>query len=312
MLICLGLALITPAFQGELIKPEVAVKEETGFLRATFVSVKGTITVILPSDIAQGDTISGTYFTDVKAKDVTDVQIDLGKAHGSPGEISNNPRRKWDIPKDAEPRLSLTVWTPDGFSFGTTYVSVATKQPPVTQFNVPNFARIGSPCFIGGPLDGDAENTTLKAAGVECPIVAECPRGAVAIIPSSMKMGLSTVEFDEFKQHVEAPMRMLSVLISTPRASIAVGEPSSITLKVDGLMGVLPDKLPMIVVENLTPKVVDLQGKLKHFIVAKPNEEGVYMSTLSLNRVAAGKFAISAVVDPGPGTKISASNNFNL
>ena len=97
---------------------------------------------------------------------------------------------------------------------------------------------------------------------------------------------------------------MLSVLINSPKASISLGEPSSVTIKVDGLMGVQAPQAPMIIVENLTPKIVDLQGKLKHYIVTKPAEDGTYSCTLGLNRVAAGKFSISAVVDPGSGTKV--------
>jgi len=39
--------------QGDAAKPVATIKEEIGFLRATFSSAKGTITVILPSDIAK-------------------------------------------------------------------------------------------------------------------------------------------------------------------------------------------------------------------------------------------------------------------
>jgi hypothetical protein len=311
MVVLAAIACLSLVRQREQIKSEATLKEESGFLRATFTSIKGTVTVILPSDIAQGDTISGTYFTDVKAKDLTDIQIDLGKAHGPPGDISNNPRRKWDIPSDAEPRLTLAVWTPDGTSFGTTYVSVATKRPKSTQFNCPSFARIGAPCLIPGPFDGDAENTTAKAAGVDCPVLAESPRGAVMLIPSAMKMGISTIQIKELNTNIEAPTRMLSVSIHSPKASISVGEQSTFSIKIDGLLGVHPDKAPMIVLENLTPKVIDLQGKVKHYLFAKPSEDGTYQSTLSINRLAAGKFAISAIVDPGIGTFITQPQNSN-
>lgn len=302
------LALSTQAPPVNPLKPEATIKEEAGFQRAVFTSAKGTITVILPTDIAQGDTISGTYFTDEKAKDVEGIQIDLGDAHGPPPEIANNPRRKWVVPLNAGPRLSLTVWTSDGVSFGTTYVLVATKKPGLSEFNFPNFARIAAPLLIPGPFDGDAENTTIKAAGVECPVLAESPRGVVALIPSSMKMGESTVELQEQRAKAEAPIRMLTVLISSPKASISIGEPSNVTLKVDGLVGVSLTKLPMIIVENLTPKVVNLEGRIKHYIETRASEDGTYSRTLLLTRVSTGKFAISATVDPGPGTKVVPNN----
>ncbi len=72
------------AQQGSDVKAVAVLKEEVGFQRATFTSSKGTVTVILPSEITQGDTISGTFFLDVKAKDVTDIQVDLGNSHGPP------------------------------------------------------------------------------------------------------------------------------------------------------------------------------------------------------------------------------------
>lgn len=303
------LATTVRPLQVGLAKPEATIKEESGFLRAIFTSSKGTITVILPSDIAQGDTISGTYFTDAKTKDLVGVQIDLGDAHGPPPEVVNSPRRKWDIPDDAGPRLSLTVWTTDGVSFGTTYVSVGTKKAKPIQFNIPNFVRIAAPLLIPGPLDGDAENTKVSVAGVDCPIIAESPRGAVALIPSAMKMGESLVELHEQTVKAEAFTRMLSVLISSPKTNISLGEPSSITLKVDGLAGVSANKLPMVILENLTPKVVDLEGRIKHFVVTKPEEDGTFLKTLTLTRIAPGKFAVSATVDPGPGTKVTPKAN---
>jgi hypothetical protein len=290
-------------FQGESPTPPT-IKEDAGFFRAIFTSPKGTITVILPNDICQGDTISGTYFPDVKAKDLVDVQVDLGMSHGPPPEIANSPRRKWTVPTDAGPRLSLTVWTPDGTSFGTTYVAVGPKKSKPTVFTIPNFCRIGATNAIQGPFDGDAENTKVKATGVECAVVAESPRNAVVLVPSSMKLGQTNLELNEDKVSAEAQTRMLSVLISSPKVSLNHGESSSVTLKVDGLMGALPNQLPMIILENLTPKVVDFEGRVKHFIIAKPMEDGTYSTTLGVTNIMAGKFAISATVDPGKGTKV--------
>lgn len=288
------------------IQGTATIKEEAGFLRAIFTSTKGTITVILPSDIAQGDTISGTYFPDAKTKDLTDIQIDLGTSHGPPGEISNIPRRSWTVPADAGPRLSLTVWTPDGVSFGTTYVNVSAKKAALTHFNIPNYLRVASPAVITGPFDGEASNTRIKAAEVNCSVIAESPRSTVFLIPSSMKLGISDLELTEQKQVVEAPTRMLSVKISSPKASLNHGELSSVTVNVDGLMGVEKDKIPMIILENLTPKVIDMDGKVKHFFFAKPLEDGTYSRTLSVKSILAGSFAVSATVDPGAGTKIPA------
>jgi hypothetical protein len=300
-----GIALFALA-QGEVPKPNATLKEEAGFYRAVFPSAKGTITVILPRDIAQGDTISGTYFPDERAKDITDVQVDLGSAHGPPPEIANSPRRKWDIPSDAGPRLSLTVWTPDGVSFGTTYVPVSAKKPPLTQFIIPSFFRTSAPAAIAGVFDGDAENTAIKSTGVECAVVAESPRSTVCLIPTSMKLGLTTFELTEQKQHIEAPTRMLLVQISSPRTTLNHGDISSVSVKVDGLLGATGSQIPMIILENLTPKVIDLEGKVKHYLFAKPLEDGTYSNILSVKSILAGRFAVSAIVDPGIGTKVDA------
>ena len=296
---CLALAQ-----QGEPTGPTTTIKEEPGFLRATFTCAKGTITVILPSEINPGDTISGTFFPDAKAKDVTDVQIDLGTSHGPPPEIVNSPRRKWDVPPDAGPRLSLTVWTTDGTSFGTTYVNIGTKKPKPTQFNFPNFMRIGATAVINGPFDGDAENTVVKSTGVECAVVAESPRNAIVLVPSSMKMGQNTVELSEPKQKAEGPARFLSVQISSPKGSLSRGEVSTVTVKVDGLLGMPATQSAMIVLENMSPKVIDIEGKQKHFLFAKATEDGTYSWTLGITSLINGKFAVGAYVDPGPGTKI--------
>ena len=291
--------------QGDVVKAFAVLKEEVGFQRATFTSSKGTVTVILPSEITQGDTISGTFFLDVKAKDVTDVQIDLGKSHGPPPEISNSPRRIWTVPLDSEPRLSLTVWTPDGVSFGTTYVSVGAKKPNPSQYNIPNFLRVSASGTIFGPFDGDAGNTRITATGVQCSVIAESPRASTFLVPTSMKLGLSTLELTEGKQSVESLTRMLSVKISSPRTTLNKNDVSSVTINVDGLNGVTDDRSPMVIVENLTPKVIDLEGKVKHYLFAKPLEDGTYSKTLSIQSILTGGFAIGATVDPGPGTKVN-------
>ena len=296
------------ARQGSEVKAVAVLKEEVGFQRATFTPSKGTVTVILPSEITQGDTISGTFFLDVKAKDVTDIQVDLGNSHGPPPEISNSPRRIWTVPLDAEPRLSLTVWTPDGVSFGTTYVSVGAKKSKPSQFNIPNFLRVSASGTIFGPFDGDAGNTRINATGVQCSVIAESPRSATFLIPTSMKLGLSTLELAEGTQTIEAMTRMLSVKISSPRTSLTRHEVSTVTVNVEGLTGVADDKVPMVIIENLTPKVIDLEGKVKHFLFAKPLEDGTYSKTLSIQSILTGGFAIGATVDPGPGTKVDPKN----
>jgi len=90
--------------------------------------------------------------------------------------------------------------------------------------------------------------------------VAESPR-ALLLLSKLDEDGLATLELLEPSQKAEAPIRMLSVQISSPKTSLNHGDISSVTVKVDGLTGVLPSLLPIIILENLTPKIISLEAR---------------------------------------------------
>lgn len=297
-----ALALVLSSL-GQQTKVDPTLKVEAGFYRATFTSPKGSVTVILPDDISSGDTISGTLFPDAKAKDIPDIQVDLGDSHGTASE-GNQQRRSWTIPNKITPRLSLTVWTPDGTSFGTTYIPIGNAKAKPTVFTIPFVARVGSPFVVKGPYNGDASDTKIQIGDLSVPVVAESPRQTVALAPSSLSPGESTLAVTEEKQKAMAVLRLLKVDLTTPKGSLAKGEKTDLTILVSGLSGVSPTNIPMIVVENLTPKTIDLDGKVKHFVFTKPDELGLYTRTFTITSLLPGGFSVSATVDPGVGTKV--------
>lgn len=291
-------------------KKEPVIKNEAGFVRATFASPKGTVTVILPDDVTSGDTISGTIFADNKDFDFTTLQVDIGSAHGIAADLAS-PRRTWSIPQTTEPRLSLTAWTTDGISLGTTYLTVSPSKPKQPFFTIPSFARTASPIAIKGIYDGEAANTIVKAGEQVLPVVAESPRQTVALVPTVSIPGPTTFEVIENGQHAKAPTRLLKVSLSTPKTTLQKKETVELKLVVEGISDLGKDTAPMIVVENLTPKAIDLDGKVKHFLFAHPSKEGDYEHSFLVTSLMAGSFSISATVDPGSGTKIEPSKSTN-
>ena len=155
-----------------------------------------------------------------------------------------------------------------------------------------------------GPYSGDAANTVLKANDVSIPVVAESPRQAVALVPSQTLPGEGPLEVIEDGLHAKAMSRFLSINLTTPKTSLAKGEQTDLKITVEGILGVADSQIPMIVVENLSPKVIDLDGKAKHFLFAKPSKDGDYSHSFTVTSLLAGSFSVSAVVDPGVGTRV--------
>ncbi|MBS1725708.1 MAG: hypothetical protein JST51_03240 [Armatimonadetes bacterium] len=287
--------------QGTQDKKEPVIKAENGFVRATFTSPKGPITVILPDDIQPGDTISGTVFPGSKDINIGDVQIDIGDVHGTVTD-PGSPRRTWKIPEGITPRLSLSGWINGGETLGTTYVPVgpSTKKPDA--YTIPSAARIGAPFVVKGPYDGEAANTTVFVGGQPIPIVAESPRQSVVIVPTLTETGPSKLVVEEGGQYAKGPIQLLRVDLSTPKSNLLRGEKSELKLHVEGLDGLQTKEAPMVVIENLTPSVIDLEGRPKHFVILKANAKGEFDRNFLITSILPGSFGVSAVVQPGTGT----------
>ncbi len=287
----------TPALQNPTLK------EENGFLRVVYYTGTGTLTLILPDNIEPGDHISGTIFASEKDFKFDDLQIDIGTAHAVSPE-TNSYRRSWTIPKEGAPRLGVTAWLTTGRSLGTSYIPLSFPKPKPTQFVIPTFMRIGSPFVVRGVFDGDFNNTKLQADELSIPIVAESPRQTVGIVPSNGLPGVQTLQVVEMNQDLKAPCRFLNVNVAVPKVSLVKNEKVELTLSVEGILDLKANESPIIILENHTPKVVDFNGKVKHFVVAKPNSEGNFVQKFLVTSLLTGNFTITANVDPGIGTKI--------
>ncbi len=285
-------------------KRDPVVQAESGFIRATFFSGKETLTVILPDQICSEDKISGTVFASNKDFKMESLQIDIGEAHGSAPESSSS-RRTWSVPKTGEPRVSITAWTTDGVSWGTTFLPISSTKERPAKFNIPNFERIGAPFVIKGPFDGDPATTSVKNGDQDLPIVAESPRQVVALIPTLSVPGETTFDVSENDGHAKATTRILLVALVAGKTSLNKGDRTTLTMTVEGIQGLSREQSPMIIVENRSPKVIDLGGKPKHFVVAQPSKEGDFNHEFLITSLLGGSFSVTATVDPGPGTNVA-------
>lgn len=301
-----GLTLATYIWLGQLgsQKREPVIQVEPGFIRAVFFSGKESLTLILPDQICSEDKISGTVFATNKEFKMENLQIDIGDAHGTAPEPSS-ARRNWAIPKTEEPRISITAWTTDGVSWGTTFLPIATAKERPKAFNIPSFERIGAPFVIKGPFDGDPGTTSVKNGDQDLPIVAESPRQVVALIPTLSVPGETSFDVSEDAAHVKATTRILLVALVAGKTSLNRGDRTTLTMSVEGIQGLTREQSPMIIIENRSPKVIDLDGKVKHFVVAQPSKDGDFNHDFLVTSLLGGNFSVTATVDPGPGTNVA-------
>lgn len=300
------LGLLIASVTGKQIPPkrDPVYREEAGFTRLTFFSGPNSITVILPNEVCPNDTISATIFaTDTNLK-LEELHIDIGDAHDANPE-GTLTRRTWKIPTTSDARLPVTAWLTKGASLGTTYIPISTARPKPAGYTIPSFVRIGAPFVLQGPFNGEASDTKMISGEQDLPVVAESPRSAVALIPSLSIPGEQPIKVVEDQFEATANSRFLLVNLAADKSTLKKGDRATLTVSVQGVDGVTADRAPMIVLENLTPKIIDIEGKVKHFIIAKPGKEGDFSQTFSLTSLLGGGFGASVTVDPGKGTFVA-------
>ena len=201
----------------------------------------GTVHVVLPPDIAAGDTISGTVFAEPREGEATDALE---------GYVLETPEGKHELTGEKQ---SITFAV---LSSAVPFVlrdrgghEVARGQTPPSAPGLPEQAayRTGPPRAVkrgdgfpvGGEFDGNAATTDCSLGGTPLDVIAESPRG-VFLAPAGPvpDAGPTTLRIGEQGRVTEVPIHLVQLSLTADKLALHQGERTQVHTTIDGLEGV--------------------------------------------------------------------------
>ena len=305
MLAALVLALTVT--QGQ---PKPTVTTDGALTIVTLNQPQGRIHVYLPSDMAAGDTISGTVVPDPNGRNDDERNKNADVLFGTVVDINGKGvkaeegRFTIDVPTDLQQLpISLHDYHQDA--------KVLPKALPDRVFTpvfwFPKVILTRKPMVITGPFDGDTSNTKVDIGNLRAPVLAETPRQAVVATPSDPTSN-TNVRINEDGTITGGTIRIIQVQLSTPAQTLVRGQSTPLTIKVTGLDG-LTDPIPLRVT-NLTPNVITLEGGESQIkVINRGNvSAGEFVVQWKVTSKQPGRFSIG--VDPTPIANIVVPEGF--
>ncbi len=271
----------------------------TGLSVATFTAPQGTIYVNLPSDMAAGDTLSGTVVAEAKGEDpkqrtkhqreLSEYVIEFGQQQQT---ISAGGILRLVAPAAA---TYLILRDKKGKEVCRSEVPVASSLPAIPEFTLPTLGQEGQPIQIIGSFDGQLDTTRVNVGGQDMQLRAESPRRVIAVNTSN-RAGLTEIELREGNQVRRGPFRSLGISLSAPKLNLLRGEGTTLTIVVTGLED-LRESIPLVI-ENKSPGVISMGGGNLQQVMIAPGEvrQGSYTTERPLTGIERGGFTITATV----------------
>ncbi len=305
-LLAAGLAAQAQQARGaaESIGAAPAVRETRGgAVRYSFAATPGEVHVYLPDDMRAGDTISGTVYIEPNGADETTRRANADTLRGYTVDVAGV-----DAPvADGRFRLALTsalatisviVRDGSGRSAGVERVPILDWSRPtgLNAITAPPVGQAGRPMSAPGPFDGDLGNTQAEIAGQPCEILAESPRQVVLMSPDAPTGPVQLMVRDGVHAF-EGVYNNIRVALSAGRLTLARGERTIVTLRLDGLQG-LRQPVDLALWASST---VSLQGGNRQTLAINPraaNAGGSFERQFDLRTLASGAFDVSvALID---------------
>ena len=281
----------------------VAAEVVAGLNTTLFSTPRGKIRVNLPDDMAAGDTLSGTVFTEPEGKDQNEQARNQGELSGYVVEMEKQQTSSTGrIFKLAIPTAISTTYLilrdKKGEEIARREISVTRQPPPVEEFDLPAIGQQGRPLEVRGPCDGDFSTTNLKVGGEDLEMLAESPRKIVAR-NTSKQVGLSELEVNERDQTARGEFRTLGIKLSAQKLDLLKREQTTLTITVSGLEGI-KEAVPLELV-NKSPSVIQMGGGEVQRINISPKQVqgGTYTTERQLTGVQRGAFTIVGTVISG-------------
>ena len=307
---------VSPGMAQDPVNQSVPVISSAGGIRTvTFLNPAGKIKVLLPEDMAAGDTISGTVSTEPAGKNDAEKEKNQGVLNGYVIDLGGGDKVKADTPRFSWtphiPQASTGVkyvlkivetLGPNGTAVSTAEFPINTTAPTTpTQFTIPVLGQTGRPVPITGPFDGNSSDTKCTIGGQESPVIVESPRQAIIRAPTGFT-GLTEIKVNEGNATATGQFRNVGVNLTAPKTSLLKNEKTPVNLLVSGLKGItVPVPLQLV-----TTGPVETQGGNTQNLQIKPNQvqtNGEFSRSFELTGVSAGNFKVTGtVITGGPTT----------
>jgi len=291
------------------------VVSESGLHRASFRVPQGVIHVNYPDDIAVGDTISGSVYTEPAGKDQKEMDRNSAEISGyvveMPGQKANTSDRRfrWSVPVLSGSAI-IPVILRDRRNRIVTRCDLPVNPTPVPPaqggINLPTGGQSGAFASVWGPFANPAGATTVSVGGQDAQVLAESPRKMVFQTPPNVA-GASTIEVHTGSLSASGPFSLLGIKPSVTARLLTPGQTAVMTLVISGLAD-LREPASLVIV-NHEPSTVALAGGPVQHVTIEPGmvgAGGTFTLTRTLTGEKGGGFNITAAISRSPSGQIPA------
>lgn len=301
LVLVIASCVVPPSFRAQ---STAEVHSESGLHRVLFHVPQGIIRVNYPDDLAVGDTISGTVYTEPMGKTQKEQDKNSGELSGyvigKEGQKTpvSEKRFQWLVPAKLVGGLTpVLLLDRRGTVVARSVVPVDSTPAPTDQggFDLPFGGQAGT--FMSASVPASPEpGSSVTVGGENAPVIAESPRKVVFLTPHGVA-GPSTLRVTKNGAFSEVPYRSLGLEVGATKRVLMSGEMATITAIISGLEG---SKEPTwVVITNHSPSVVNLAGGAVQQIVIQPTEiqlDGTFQLTRALTGEMGGAYNITVVV----------------
>lgn len=272
-----------------------------GILSANFETNLGNVYANLPSDMAIGDQISGTFATLPKGSKESERAANTAALQSLRVEVCGS-----DIPVAAglficpsvsgdSIRLILKL---EQKELGRQILSVprVSTFPNRQSYLLPSEGLVFNRALVTGPFDGDLTKTSVTIGGTVARIVAESPRACIFDVPKD-PIGLTRIEFQNGSDRVSGDFRTVGLRLTPPRPIIHTGDSTSFAAEVTGLAGLEhPLRLNL---KNLSTEIISMESGDEQSVTIAPSEvtrAGTFAISRRLSGKRRGEYTINVAI----------------
>jgi hypothetical protein len=276
-----------------------------------FDTVHGTVTVILPTELTVGSTVSGTVLANPKGKTEKEKAenrtllaaiplLVMGtKVQGTAGQFTSR------VPN------SPTVGIAKGNELlGTQQLATI---PSTSAFQgmsprVPRVAQVGQLIPVLGSFDGDASNSSVAFGPGPGVVFTESPN-SMTVMPVNAGPGPCNLVIKDGSKTYATQTNLIGIRLQLPKNAIMRGERLRMDCEVSGLSGLTEQDFPLsVLLRNLSPSTVQMQGgnsQTRPILLKDVSKSGSVIWSMSLVGLIEGNFTIEGSLNspnfPWPG-----------
>lgn len=307
MAVSLSFAAVVLAMPATAAPNRIVPDADRGLTSVTLPAQAGKLTVYLPSDMAAGDTISGTVVAEPAGANEAERRQNSDTLSGYVIEIDRKPiaatggHFRFVVPAAGLATIGLFKSTGSRRSLVESQVPINPQQGSTTgPIELPKLGQSGRPVAINGPFDGDLANTQVTIGGRPVEVLAESPRSAVLNCPDG-PIGATEITVQEGGQRAQGPFRNLELNLYAPKTALKPGEITTVNARVRGLR---PGAGPLIEPEMLELTLVSegpirMQGGNVQVVTIEPAQidaDGTFSVAREVRGVAQGPFEVQGLL----------------